>query len=184
MTTATVSFPTSSHRGVRTRLRIRDIGRVLSGVVLVVAAVATLAGAGYVVIDRIGFSPVLSPSMKPTFDPGDLVVTRPVSASQLHVGDVAVLPVPHEPGQRYVHRIIKLSWSHGQPVVRTKGDANSAPEPFALRITSSKVPVVVTTVPRLGRFALLIRGGWLRVLLLCGIAAFALVGVKRLLLDR
>lgn len=187
MTTATLAVPAAAsagHRGVRSPLMLRDLSRVFTGLLLSIAAVATIAGAVYVVVDRIGFSPVLSPSMTPTFGPGDLVVTRPVAAAHLHVGDIAVLPVPREPGQRYVHRIIKVSWSHGQPLVQTKGDANTAPEPYQLRITSAKVPVVVASVPRLGRFALLLRGGWLRTLLLCGIAAFALVGVKRLLLDR
>jgi signal peptidase I len=174
----------TDHRGGRRAFGVRGVLRVVTGLLLAVTLVGALAGAAYVVLERVGFSPVLSPSMRPTFAPGDLVVTKPEAATAIRVGQVVVLPVPGEAGQRYVHRIIKVSWSHGQPVVRTKGDANAAPESYSLRVTSRQVPVVVTTVPRVGRLALLLRGGMLRVGIICVIGFLMLVSVKRFLLDR
>jgi signal peptidase I len=163
---------------------VRRTARAVVGLVLSLAALASIALAVVVGVEHLGFSPVLSPSMQPSFAPGDLVVTKPIAAADLRVGDVAVLPVPGEPGQRYVHRIVKITYQKGLPVVRTKGDANSAPETFNLRITSKRVPLVVRTVPHLGRFALLLRGGIWRTVGVVVIAFLLLVAVKRALLDR
>jgi signal peptidase I len=130
-----------------------------------------------VVHDHLGFAPVLSPSMEPAFRPGDLVITRPEPAADIAVGQVLALPVPGAPGQRYVHRIISVSESDGYPVIRTKGDANATPEPFALRITSPTVPLVVATIPELGRVSVLVHHEWVRVVVLAlTIAAIALAG--------
>ena len=158
--------------------------RFATGLVLTIAALASIAVTVVIVAGHIGFSPVLSPSMRPTFAPGDLILTKSEPAKDVRVGQVVVLPVPGEKGQRYVHRIIEVRYEKGVPVVRTKGDANGAPENFRLKITSAKVPVVVHTVPKMGRLALLFRGGMWRVGAIVLIGAFLLVGVKRALLDR
>ncbi len=157
---------------------------VLGHVVLAVAAIAALCGAGAVVVYRLGFSPVLSPSMVPTFAAGDLIVTSPRPSSDIAVGDVLVLPIPDSPGQRYVHRVLTVTTgADGLPVVTTKGDANPAPDPWTLSITSAKVPAVITSVPTVGSLALHTRGSALRIPLLLIVAGGVLVAVKRALLD-
>lgn len=171
-------------RGVAGRTLARRAVRFVTGAVLTLAALASVALTVVIVVGHIGFSPVLSPSMRPTFAPGDLIVTKPEPVSAIRVGQVLVLPVPGEKGQRYVHRVIEVQYQKGLPVVRTKGDANAAPENFRLTITSSHVPVVVHTVPRMGRLALLFRGGSWRVGAIVIVGFLFLVGVKRLLLDR
>lgn len=115
-----------------------------------------------VMTQHIGFAPVLSPSMVPTFHPGDLVITKPEPAKDIKVGQIVALPVPAEPSQRYVHRIISVAMKDGEPVVKTKGDANPAPEPFSLRIDSPTVPLVVATVPEVGRLSVLLQHSTLR----------------------
>lgn len=155
---------------------VRPLLRGMRGVVLAVAALASLAAAVYVVVERVGFAPVLSPSMQPTFGPGDLAVTRAENVSDLQPGQAAVLPLPDAPGQRFVHRIIDIQRVDGKVLVRTKGDNNPEPDRQRLQITSAQVPVVVGDVPGAGRVALLIRGGAVRlgVLLLtclCGLSA-------------
>ncbi|MFD9698751.1 signal peptidase I [Lentzea sp. NPDC059081] len=159
----------------------KPVRRVVSGVLLAALAVAAVAGAAVVVLARIGFSPVLSPSMEPGFAPGDLLVTRAVPVAELAVGDVVVLPRPDAPGERYAHRVIELTTRSGEPVVRTKGDANESADPQALRITSPTVPVAVADVPVVGRIALLGRDTGVRIALIVLIGGAVLVATRRLL---
>ncbi|MCW2603606.1 MAG: peptidase signal peptidase [Pseudonocardiales bacterium] len=163
---------------------LRQLGRVAANVALGRAAVVSGGRAVRIGVGHVGFSPVLSPSMTPTFGPGDLILTRAEPAAKIEVGQILVLPEPNAPGQRYVHRVMAVTVEDGQPVVQTKGDANSAPESFKLRVTSDTVPVVVGSVPHAGRLALLLHGGILRALVIGLIGCCLLVGVKRALLDR
>jgi signal peptidase len=185
MTTATLSTTArpTSHAGPRQKLRWRDFRNVISGLLLVLVTFGSVAAMVTVIHDRIGFSPVLSPSMVPTFRPGDLIITKPELAADVKVGQIVALPVPHEPGQRYVHRIISVTMHDGKPVVRTKGDANPAPEQFALRITSKYVPRVVAVVPKLGRLSLVMQRSSLRLAIIIVIGLFALIAAKRLILG-
>lgn len=166
-------------------VRRRNPLRVLLHGLLAVAAVLSVLGAGVVVWQRLGFSPVLTSSMVPTYDPGDLLVTRPTESGSIAVGQVLVLPLPDAPGQRYVHRVIEVDDdAEGRPVVRTQGDNNPAPDTWQLTITSAQVPEVVASAPTLGSLALLTNGSALRIPLLLFIAGCLLVAVKRTLLDQ
>ncbi|MBK1784608.1 signal peptidase I [Prauserella cavernicola] len=162
----------------------RRMLRVLGNVVLGVAAVGAVSLAGLVLVLKLGFAPVLSPSMEPAFAPGDLLVTRAVPATDLKVGDVVVLPRPDAPGERYAHRLISVDASGGQAVVRTKGDANAAADPLELRITSDTVPLVVTDVPVVGQVSLLGQYAWVRIALILLTGGCVLVAAKRALLRR
>jgi signal peptidase I len=142
---------------------LQKLWRALTAVLLIAAAVASVTAMVTVMSQHLGFAPVLSPSMEPTFHPGDLVVTKPEPASAVKVGQVIALPVPSAPSQRYVHRVISVTTKDGKPLVRTKGDANPAPEPFSLRIDSPTVPVVVATVPELGHVSVLLQRPNLRI---------------------
>lgn len=159
----------------------RTLLRAMTGAVLAVAALASLAGAVYVVVERVGFAPVLSPSMQPAFGPGDLVVTRAEKVSELQVGQAVVLPLPDSPGQRFVHRIIEVQRVDGKVLVRTKGDNNPEPDRQRLQLTSAQVPVVVGDIPGAGRLALLIRGGGLRLGLLLFTGLCGLIAACRIL---
>ncbi|MET9224560.1 signal peptidase I [Lentzea sp. NPDC003310] len=159
----------------------KPVRGVVSGVLLAALAVAAVAGALVVVLARVGFSPVLSPSMEPAFAPGDLLVTRAVPVADLRVGDVVVLPRPDVPGERYAHRVVELTARSGEPVVRTKGDANESADPQPLRITSPTVPVAVANVPVVGRVALLGRDTGVRIGLIVLIGGAVLLGTRRLL---
>jgi signal peptidase I len=119
--------------------------------------IASVAAAITVTTQHLGFAPVLSPSMEPGLHPGDLIITKPEPAADVRVGQVVALPVPSSPGQRYTHRVISVTYVSGKPVVRTKGDANPAPEPFSLRIDSPTVPVVVGHIPYVGRLSVLLQ---------------------------
>lgn len=172
--------------------RAHRVARAVSGAALAIAAIAAVTGAILVVTLRLSFAPVLSPSMEPAFGPGDLLITRAMGAADIKVGQVLVLPVPTNgrlagtegaSGDRYVHRIVSVTYQNGLPVVKTKGDNNDAVDPWQLRIDSAQVPVVVNDVPNLGRLSLMTRGAGVRIALILTVAGFALVGIKRALLD-
>jgi len=75
----------------------------------------------------IGFSPILTGSMRPSAQPGDVYVTSQVKASTLHSGDVIAIH-NQVTGFFYSHRIYNLGVENGLIRITTKGDANSLPE--------------------------------------------------------
>ena len=129
---------------------------------LLITALVALA-VGYLL--HFGASTVLSQSMSPTFQRGDLVVTRLVAATDLRVGDVPAI-VPPGGTTPFVHRITAIHTGTGAPTVSTKGDANPAPDAGFERLTTTRVPVVVAVLPRLGWPGLFIHGRRARSLLI------------------
>jgi signal peptidase len=124
---------------------------------------------------------VLSGSMGRTAPVGSLVVGRPLPAERVAVGDVILLRPP--PGARattpVLHRVIERTQQDGEIVVRTKGDANPAPDPEPHTLRAATVtPVLV--VPGLGYFLSYMRTptGWL-MLILVSIAIVCLTSLRR-----
>jgi signal peptidase len=120
-------------------------------ILLTVAAVLGVLGAALFVGVRLGaVQPlvVTSGSMQPVFDAGDVLVTRPVPAGELHPGDVASLV--DDGGRLITHRVLDVSPSDadGTVVVRMQGDANDAPDPAPYTVETALVPVV--RVPGIG----------------------------------
>ena len=75
----------------------------------------------------IGFSPILTGSMRPSAEPGDVYVTAEVKASTLHIGDIIAIH-NQVTGVFYSHRIYNIGVENGLIRITTKGDANSLPE--------------------------------------------------------
>jgi signal peptidase I len=91
---------------------------------------------------------VLTGSMRPTIQPGDMVVDEPISPSQIRVGDIVTFREPH--GTRTItHRVRDISISEGQARVTTRGDANDTVEKWQIPVTGS-VGRVVYMVPKIG----------------------------------
>jgi signal peptidase len=93
---------------------------------------------------------ILTDSMKPSINPGDLVVTRPVNPGELHVGDVILYKVRlGNATYRITHRIVavKTDPSGGHYFV-TKGDNRKYPDPWRVypEQVLGKVVLVVHTV--------------------------------------
>ena len=99
----------------------------------------------------IGISPILTGSMRPHANPGDVFITRTVEVKSLRVGDIVAL---HEQvtGSFYAHRIAEIARDGVQYRVRTKGDANNAVDRDAYIATAhSEVAHVIARVPWIGR---------------------------------
>jgi len=106
------------------------------------------------------FYVVRSGSMTPTIRPGDVMVTGP-APRVLKPGQVVVF---RKDNDRIAHRIIKVV---NRTQVRTKGDANPAPDPFLVSITDIEASALFP-IPYLGYLVWFIRSrlGWVLIVLL------------------
>lgn len=99
----------------------------------------------------IGISPILTGSMRPHANPGDVFITKLAKASDLRVGDVITVH-SQKTGVFYAHRITKISLQSGLLRVVTKGDANPTAEidPYMVGPNSPTAKVIMR-VKWLGR---------------------------------
>ena len=98
-----------------------------------------------------GFSPILTGSMRPIAQPGDVYVTRLVPADSLKVGDVIAVN-NQVTGVYYSHRITEIRPMNNILRITTKGDANALEDrdPF-MASPQGEVSVVVARIPWIGR---------------------------------
>lgn len=123
--------------------------RRLSIILLVTATLALLAAP---TIARnnlgIGLTTVLTGSMRPQINPGDLVMTRASSASTLGVGDVVVVQSGNE---QVAHRIVEIRPLSGLERITTKGDANALIDTDPVMVSpTEEVPRIVWRLPGIG----------------------------------
>lgn len=97
----------------------------------------------------IGFSSVLTGSMRPAYAPGDLLITYPAEVDGLREGQVVVFTPPGETAL-FAHRIASIQTTAAGPVLTTKGDANPAPDAWRLAASAPRIPVVAASLPQLG----------------------------------
>jgi signal peptidase len=92
-------------------------------------------------------------SMAGTIDEGSVVLEREVRVEDLRVGDVITYQPPASSGvsSLVTHRIVTIRHaSDGSVVLRTRGDANEADDPWLFTLDSGGVPVVTYTFPEVG----------------------------------
>jgi len=127
---------------VKRAIRASLIGTLLSLLLLLPIGAHFLVG--------LGFSPVLSQSMKPGIAAGDLEITRPVRVKDVAVGDVILLKA-FDTQALFSHRVVKIATVSQGVSFTTQGDANPAPDRNPAVLASNlEVPVVAATVPLLG----------------------------------
>jgi signal peptidase I len=143
---------------------------------LLVLAVCTLALCGFQTTSgRWHATPVLSGSMRPGLQPGDIVITHRVPISDLRVRDVIVFHPPNEAQQQTVHRIVKLRVRNGTTVITTRGDANTIDDPTVTSLSGNSAYRVARVVPLVGYPAVWLSGGH-HGLLVTGLGILLLVG--------
>ncbi|NWG10467.1 signal peptidase I [Candidatus Bathyarchaeota archaeon] len=106
---------------------------------------------------------VVSGSMLPTLNVGDVIIVQGVPASEIRAdystGDVVVFRSPSNPDYRIVHRAVEIKWVNssgsGYYVITTHGDNNpyEATETFH---ESYLIGKVVVRIPYIGNFALFV----------------------------
>jgi signal peptidase I len=148
---------------------------VFSGLLLVLA-VCALTMCGYQTASgHWHATPVLSGSMRPGLQPGDVVVTQRVPISDLHVRDVIVFHPPNEAQSLTVHRIVKLRVTKGTTVITTRGDANTTDDPTVTALSGTSAYRVARVVPLVGYPAVWLSGGR-HGLLVIGLGGLLLIG--------
>lgn len=103
---------------------------------------------------------VLSGSMEPTYDPGDVVIVRPVDTDELAVGDVITFqPISDDPSLT-THRIVEEVFGSEGRMFQTQGDNNNAPDPDPVKPEQVKGEVWYS-VPVVGYASVWMNTGWL-----------------------
>ena len=99
----------------------------------------------------IGISPILTGSMRPYAQPGDIFITKTTKATQLHVGDIIAVHSATT-GVMYAHRIVEITKYSGLIRIITKGDSNQVAErdPY-LASPNAGVPRNIVRVKWIGR---------------------------------
>jgi len=159
------------------RRSLRTTARVTTA--LTAGAVVTLVVA-YAALLAIGLKPVsvYSGSMRPTLGVGSLAVDRVVPASTVRVGDVITFNDPYTKGRLVTHRVAQIVPTKQGLAYRTKGDANPARDPWAIRL-NDRVGRVAFDVPLAGYLLYYAHTREIRGLLLILFAVFVLVGLLR-----
>ena len=164
---------------------LAGVGKLRSAVltaVLALAAIAFLGGALAIVGLHVSTRTVLTGSMRGTFDPGALVLARPMPVSAVRPGDVIVFTPPGH-STPYTHRVVTVTGSPAHPVITTKGDANPAPDSWKARLNGPTVPHVFAAVPHLGQLLLALHGRGLHTALLALLGMVLTVSGTRFILG-
>lgn len=138
----------------------RSTVRTVVSVLWLALAFCVLAMSGYQVASgRWHATPVLSGSMRPGLQPGDVVITQRVPITDLQVRDVVVFHPPNEGDRLTVHRIVKLTANGGTTAITTWGDANPIADPVVSSLSGTTAYRVVRVVPLVGYPAVWLQNG-------------------------
>jgi signal peptidase I len=103
---------------------------------------------------------VLSGSMEPLFQPGDVLVVIPEPLSDVRAGQILSFHAPTSDHRVETHRVIRVIHPGPHPIILTKGDANSAPDPWHARLHGTTAWRMVAVVPRAGSLIRTLREPW------------------------
>lgn len=126
------------------------VGRRRLSFIVMGAAVVTLLLLPTVVRTSmgVGVTTVLTGSMRPAIDPGDLVITKTADASTIRVGDVVVVDAA---GLSVAHRVVETRPVSGLNRFTTQGDANAEIDRDPVIVSPThQVPRVIFRIPEVG----------------------------------
>ena len=94
---------------------------------------------------------MLTGSMAPKINPGDVTVVTPIAVLDVTEGMVITYHKPIDDRSLVTHRVISVeTGSDGSVQVRTKGDANDAIDPWTASLQGDTAYEVQAVVPELG----------------------------------
>ena len=143
--------------------RTRTVTALVLWLVFGLAAGTVLAAGAPVLFGYRSFT-VLSGSMQPLLDVGDVVVTKPVVARDVRVGDVITFP-DEEREELVTHRVRSIQLVGERASIETRGDANDASEQWSVASDGS-VGRVAYHLPLVGYALVWTHGRWARILLI------------------
>ncbi|MFJ6078565.1 signal peptidase I [Pseudarthrobacter sp. NPDC092419] len=157
----------------------RAVGVLTTGLVIISVAALLFLAVGPRIF---GYqtSTMLTGSMSPLINPGDVVVTVPVPVSDIRAGDIITYRIPVEDRRVETHRVTKVfTAADGSTAVRTKGDANNGVDPWEASLNGKTVHRHVFTVPALGHAVRALREPVVLNSLMYGAPAILVLGVLR-----
>ena len=151
----------------------KRIHRVLDGLLWLVmgtVVVMVIGGAfGWWQIET-----VLSGSMRPSIQPGDIELLRSEPISAVRVGQILAIRPPHL-NVTVTHRVIAITHMKGGTYVRTKGDANDVADPWGVvRLVGSKAWKVTLVLPKMGYLSEWAKARSVRLALLAGVVVLTM----------
>jgi signal peptidase I len=141
--------------------------RVISVVLFLAITVATML----LLPSILGFKRYVieSGSMEPAIKVGSVVYSKPADEGDLYVGDVITYEPPPDSGinRLVTHRLYSIQpGADHRRIFRTKGDANSRPDPWTFHLESGQAAREELTVPYLGYVYLALSVPWVRLLII------------------
>jgi signal peptidase len=119
---------------------------------------------------------MLTGSMAPEINPGDVTIVTPVAVSDVTEGMVITYHRPIENHSLVTHRVISVQkGADGTVTVQTKGDANDAADPWTATLEGDTAYQVRAVIPELGHLIEVLRAPVVTQALLYG-APILLVG--------
>jgi signal peptidase len=127
---------------------------------------------------------ILSGSMEPTLNVGDLVVDRRIQPLDVRPGDIVTFRDPDDDTRLLTHRVLQYRVSGSRAYIVTKGDANHGVERWSIRLDGG-LGRVEFRIPKLG-YAVTRMGGRMGRLVLIAVPALllGLFELKRLWLPK
>ena len=115
---------------------------------------------------------MLTASMAPEIEPGDVIITTPIAMSEVSEGMVITYHKPVEDQALVTHRVVSVeTGSDGSVQVRTKGDANDAVDPWTATLLGDTAYELRAVVPELGHLIQAVRAPVVSQVLLYGAPA-------------
>ncbi|GAB3518057.1 signal peptidase I [Arthrobacter monumenti] len=94
---------------------------------------------------------MLTGSMAPLINSGDVVVSVPTDVEDVAVGDIITYHIPIDDHRVETHRVVEvIEKPDGSTAVRTKGDANESVDPWTAVLEGDQVDRHALTLPYLG----------------------------------
>ena len=146
-----------------------------AGLLWVVAILGALSGALFLAHLAGWVQPlvVVSGSMQPSINRGDLLITMPVDVGDVDIGEVATLPSAAS-DTLVTHRVTSIGREGDTYVIEMAGDANQAvdPQPYLVEADATVLQPMLT-VPAIGNVVLLLARPAVAIPL--GVAVLALI---------
>ena len=132
----------------------RFVARALPWVVRGIVVVAVVAFAGLAVGPHVlGYRTMtmLTASMSPVIDPGDVTIVTPLAVTEVTEGMVITYHIPIGERQLVTHRVVSVEHgTDGSVTVQTKGDNNDAVDPWSATLEGDTAYQVHAVIPEIG----------------------------------
>ncbi|MDR6686420.1 signal peptidase [Arthrobacter sp. 1088] len=123
-------------------------------------------------------STMLTGSMAPLINPGDVVVTVPTPIADVKVGDIITYHIPVEDQRVETHRITEITTTaDGGVAVQTKGDANNGIDPWIATLQGKTVDKQIATIPYVGNAIRALREPLVLNILIYGAPGILVIGM-------